>query len=260
MSRRFILTFATVAALASTALVVFPAFANGGHNASLKMRASHHSSLKSAGLGHQKPGKALAGHGKMDGSTGKSGNGPGELANGPGKLGTGPNSLAGQKLASVNSGKTMGPGPGKVFADNTGPSNTMPQNQTGQANGGSSTPKSPKDVIKQQWIDSFVQNLMWNSYTPKSPGTVFSLCLNLASCAAGMPPTVIKVLAAPLASNTSNTFDAAVKAFTPTDPNDPLSSPADTLIKKAITNPINPYNPFSSPDWPQTGPAANPGQ
>jgi hypothetical protein len=168
MSRRLILTFAAVAALASTALVVSPAFAGGGHGhggyavshggksirhasghlASRKMHASHHTSGKSVGLGHHKSGKALAGLGKKDGSkgkfgngtgklanapgklvngTGKLGNGPGKLANGPGKLGTGPNSLAGQKLASANSGMKMGPGAGKTYHDQMGQSVTTTQ-------------------------------------------------------------------------------------------------------------------------------------
>jgi hypothetical protein len=276
MSRKFIIAFATVAALASTALVVAPAFArsggnsgnhsigrSGGHgsghvsshvsrgksiqhggNRSGSKFSGNHKPGKVTGLQSQKTGKLGSGPGKLNSGPGKPGSGSAGLANGPGKQGA---AAGGNNAATANNGLKAGPAAGKVYRDQMGPTNnTTPTNQNANNqnpppnNGGVRPPQGNMGPIVTGWGNAFKQNIQ-NSFNPWSPGTGFSACEVLALCAAVAPPGAVwaATATAPLSGFNSSLRESAVNAFTPTDPKDPLSTPIDIVVRKPPT--LNPF-------------------
>lgn len=166
-------------------------------------------------------------------------------ANGRGGIG------AGNQNNSVRRFDGMGMG-GSTPSTPSTPSTTPPANQGNpQVNNGGRQGGQPNAgaVIVKNWVDNFTSNVR-GSYSVNSPGTAFSICQNLAWCAAGAPPGVASWLTAPLPSTVSSALEAGVNAFTPIDPKDPLSTPIDIGIKNFS------LNPFNSPAYPKTGPAA----
>lgn len=169
-----------------------------------------------------------------------------------------------KKLAAGPGSGGLKKGQGQIYRETN-----MPPNQNGPTsqNGTTQNPKTQKPKPPQGnmgpiivgWRNAFVDNLR-GSYDPGSIGTGYSACALLANClAAGAPPGLVEVLMLPLNSPPSNAFEGAVNGFRPADPKDPLSSPIDKAVKSiGQTGTVNPLDPFSSPQWPQTGPAANP--
>ena len=136
---------------------------------------------------------------------------------------------------------------------------------------GQNTPKQPKDdrgtrqpnpgqQILINWGNDFVRGV-GGGLSPTQAGTAFSVCQNLAWCAAGAPPGLGAWLAAPAPGWGSNIFGGFVDSFTPTDPNDPLSTPFDNGVRNAVKGAQHyDMNPFNNDSWPKTGPAAIPNQ
>ena len=238
-------------------------------------------------------GKLANGRGKSNlGGFGKAFSGPStvgkgriKLADGPGKKNAGfTNPLTkGTRLASLDGGqqgsnngaasnslrsgsKKLAAGPGndavkkaqgKIYRETNMPPNQNGTNQNPKAQK-PNPPQGNMGPIIVGWRNAFVDSLK-GSYDPGSIGTAYSACVLLGGCLAGAPPGVVEVIMAPASSVPSSAFEGAVNSFRPTDPKDPLSSPVDKAAKSVLqTGVVNPYNLFSSPQWPQTGPAANP--
>ncbi len=165
----------------------------------------------------------------------------------------GPNQQAGG--ASMKTGN-LSPGPrsnnethGRVFRNEMGPMNNNTNNNTPQANNPQANNNPPPnkgqfnqgDQIKITLKNEFKKNLnpfeIYDVGQKGLPiGTTYSLCVLMLGCAAGAPPHVVEVLAAPLPAITSTGFEAGVKAFTPIDPNDPFSNPVDITTTKSTLN------------------------
>jgi len=162
----------------------------------------------------------------------------------------------GRRYENMNGPMNGSSMPGNQQANNNPQSNppqsgNQPKPNNPPRSGNGSRPDA-KTQILIDWRNTFVRGVRGGAtYDPGSAGTLFSVCQNMATLCAGGSVPFGAWLWAPAPGWGSTLFQGAVDAFTPADPNDPLSTPFDNGVRNAVKGAqsfdLNPFDNIAPP-------------